>query len=948
MVEPVPSVAFPPETVWASPVAEVAAALGVDPGSGLPEACVRERREQYGANELRGVPRASAWRRFLAQFVDPLVGLLLVAVAISVAAWLLDGAAGVPVEAIVILLILLANAVLGFVQENKAEDAVAALADMTAPSATVQRDGRLTSIDATELVPGDVLVLVEGDTVAADARLVEATSLRIQESALTGESASVTKSVDQVPADVALGDRTCMVFKGTAVVSGVGRALVTSTGMRTEMGRIATMLDETEQEPSPLDREIERVSRMLGIAVIGIAVVVVATMILVNGVSTPRELLDVLLLGVSLAVAAVPEGLPAILSVVLAIGVRKLAEHNAVMKHLHSVETLGSASVIASDKTGTLTRNEMTLTEIVTASGRASLSGTGYDPQGSAEVTGGDVARDEARRLLTGGIRANNAQLERQGDQWQIQGDPTEAAFLVAQHKLDGVAERVGSYRREGEVPFSSERKMMSVLDRSAADERSIFSKGAPDVLLERCTAVQVGDEAQPLTETWRKRLLQVVEELSARGHRTLAVAWREADPDGDGFDDSAEWDLTYLGVVGIVDPPREEAKDALAEARRAGIRTMMITGDHPTTAARIADDLGMVEGRPARAITGGELDELDEQGLRAIAREVSVYARVAPEHKLKLVDALQAEGHIVAMTGDGVNDAPALKSADIGVAMGIAGTEVTKQAATMILGDDNYATIVGAIRQGRVIYDNIKKFLRYLLSSNMGEVATIFFGVVLAGWLGLRDPADPAASVVPLLAVQILWVNLVTDSGPALAMGVDPEIDDVMARRPRRADERIIDRSMWGRILFIGLVMGAVTLAVFDACLPGGTFTLLADRVPVANQLVVARTTAFTTLVFAQLFNALNSRSDRGSAFHKLFLNRWLWASFAVVVVAQILVVEVPSLQASFATASLDASQWALAVGAAALVLAVEEIAKALRRVWGRTGSRPMRPSHR
>ena len=932
----------PAEAPWASPVEELARGLGVDPSRGLDAEAVRERRELYGANELRSAPRTPAWRRFLAQFADPLVYLLLVAVAISFAAWFVEGAAGVPVDVVVILAILVANATLGFVQENKAEDAVAALADLTAASATVQRAGRPGTVDATDLVPGDVLVLSEGDSVGADARLVEATALRVQEAALTGESAAVTKSVDPVSADAAIGDRTSMVFKGTAVVSGVGRAVVTATGMQTEMGRIATMLDETEQEKSPLDREIGAVSRMLGIAVIGIAVVVMLAMIVVNGARTPQELLDVLLLGVSLAVAAVPEGLPAILSVVLAIGVRSLAEHNAVMKHLHSVETLGSASVIASDKTGTLTRNEMTLTRIVTASGRVTLSGTGYAPRGTAEVTGGEAAELEARLLLTGGVRANNAQLDHlDDDSWDIQGDPTEAAFLVAQHKLDGVADRVGAYRREGEVPFSSERKLMSVLDRSHEERRRIFTKGAPDVLLERCTDVQVGAGTRPLTDASRDELLSTVDDLSAQGYRTLAVAWRDADGDGDDFDEAAERDLTYLGVVGVVDPPREEAKDALAEAHRAGIRTVMITGDHPTTAARIADDLGIVERGHARAVTGRELDRLDRDGLREVAREVSVFARVAPEHKLQLVDALQSEGHIVAMTGDGVNDAPALKSADIGVAMGITGTEVTKQAATMILGDDNYATIVRAVRQGRVIFDNIKKFLRYLLSSNLGEVCTIFFGVILAGWLGLQDPANPGTAIVPLLATQILWINLVTDSGPALAMGVDPEIDDVMARRPRRPDERIIDSRMWGRIVFIGLVMGAVTLAVFDATLPGGRFTLLADAVPVADQLAVARTTAFTTLVFAQLFNALNSRSDEGSAFHRLFVNKWLWGSFAFVVVAQVLVVEVPVLQAAFGTASLDAAHWALATGASALVLLLEELVKLARRALPRSGNR-------
>ena len=534
--------------------------------------------------------------------------------------------------------------------------------------------------------------------------------------------------------------------------------------------------------------------------------------------------------------------------------------------------------------------------------------------------------------VLVGGSLANNAQL-RKAEDWEIQGDPTEAAFLVALRKLGGAAERVAAYERRAEVPFTSERKLMSVLGQeSATGVHRLFTKGAPDVLLTRCTAVQVGDRPEPLDEAARDRVLAAVERLSADGYRTLGVAYKTIDADGTAvadLDGSHETDLVFVGVAGILDPPRDEAAAAVAEAHRAGIRTVMITGDHPVTAARIAADLGLVE-PGATALTGNQLDLLDDAEFQRATRETSVFARVAPEHKLRIVDALQADGHVVAMTGDGVNDAPALKSADIGVAMGITGTEVSKEAATMILADDNYATIVAAVRQGRAIFDNIRKFLRYLLSSNMGEVATVFFGVVLAGVIGLTEAGGAEAIAVPLLATQILWINLVTDSAPALAMGVDPEDGDVMARRPRRPDDRIIDRHMWQRVGFIGLVMGAVTLGTIEAFLPGG----LIDG---SDSLEVARTAGFTTLVFAQLFNALNSRSDLTSAFDHLFSNRWLWGSILFGIASQVAVVEVPLFQAAFGTASLDLAHWAVCAAMASVVLWAEELAKLARRAAAR-----------
>jgi Ca2+-transporting ATPase len=930
------------------PAADVLTSCGTDRDRGLEVDEAARRLDHDGPNELVSAPPEPAWKVFARQFADPLVYLLLVATVISLVAWIVEGASGIPVDAVVIVAIVLLNAVVGHIQEGKAADAVAALRDMTTARAVVVRGGERRELPAPEVVVGDLLVLGEGDAVAADARLVAATGLRVQESALTGEAEAVDKTTAPLPEPVGIGDRTCMVFSGTAVAQGTGLAVVTATGMDTEVGAIADMLETTESEPSPLDKEIASVSTMLGIAVIVIAVVVMAVLFLVSDVRSASDAVEILLLGVSLAVAAVPEGLPAILTVVLALGVQKLAAHRAVVKELHSVETLGSASVICSDKTGTLTRNEMTVQRIVTASGAVTLSGTGYAPVGTVtdDATGTAPAGDvwfETRRLLVQGALANEADLQHadgveaaadagttQG--WSITGDPTEAAFLVAVRKLDGARDRSGEFTRRDAVPFSSERKMMSVLERDEARDGAlrVMSKGAPDVLLGRCTAIQVGHEVLPLDEDRRARVLDTVEALGSEAYRTLGVAWRDlSEQAADPFDEDDEGDLVYVGTVGIIDPPREEAARAVSEAHRAGVRTVMITGDHPITAARIAADLGITDGLE-QAVTGARLEAMGADELDRTVADHSVYARVSPEHKLRLVDALQRQGRVVAMTGDGVNDAPALRTADIGVAMGITGTEVTKQASRMILGDDNFATIVDAIRQGRVIFANIKKFLRYLLSSNMGEVITVFLGVVAAGALGLDTAAGgDGGIVVPLLATQILWINLVTDTGPALAMGVDPAVDDPMSVPPRDPRTAIIDHRMWGGILLIGLVMGLATLLTIDMFLPGG---LIEGH----DSLEVARTAGFTTLVLAQMFNALNSRSETTSAFHHLLTNRLLWGSLLLGAALQVAVVEIPFLQAAFSTASLDLVHWAVCVGMASLVLWVDELRKLLGRHLG------------
>ena len=917
---------------------EVARALGTDLERGLGAQEAARRLARDGPNELRATPPPPAWRRLLAQFRDPLVYLLLAAVVISLAAWAIEGAAGWPVDALVIALIVAANGMLGYMQEARAQNAVAALARMTAVTSAVVRDGRLQRVPSAALVRGDLLVLGEGDAVGADARLVQAASLRVLEASLTGESEAVLKDADTLPEPAALGDRLDMVFKGTAVAQGTGRAVVTATGMRTEVGSIAGMLESAEEAPSPLQKEVARIGRTLGVAVLVIAAVVMATVFVISGVRTAGGAVEILLFGVSLAVAAVPEGLPAILSVVLALGVQRMARRNAIVKELSSVETLGSASVIAADKTGTLTRSEMTIVRLITASGTARLTGVGYAPHGRLECeasgTPGEAMLAEDIVVLSGGSLAGNAALHQGPDgRWQIQGDPTEAAFLVAERKAGLAERRRRRFARVGEIPFTSERKMMSTIevDHEHGGQLVVIAKGAPDVLLGRCSRMRAGMEVVDLDERSRARILAEVDGLSDAALRTLAVAYRPLEA-GEDPDDAArlERDLIYAGTVGIIDPPREEGGPAIGEARRAGIRVLMITGDHPRTAARIAADLGIVEAGAGEhagpgVLTGRELERMDDAALAEAVRATSVYERVEPRPKPRIVDALQAAGHVVAMTGDGVNDAPALKAADIGVAMGITGTEVTREAARMILADDNFATIVAAVREGRVIFENIRKFLRYLLSSNMGEVLTVFLGVVLAEAIGLVGPGG--AVVLPLLATQILWVNLITDSGPALAMGIDPQTDDVMARKPRPSDERVIDARMWAGVLEVGAVMAAVTLLALDMYLPGGAIEGSRD---VAN----ARTAAFTTLVFAQLFNCFNARSESASAFRHLFVNRWLWGAVVLSVLLQVAVVELGFMNLAFGTVPLGLDQWLACAALASVVLWTSELRKLLARL--------------
>ena len=976
----------------------VAASLGVDPNTGLSQAEAERRLAQYGPNELASAPPVPKWKKFLAQFKDPLVYLLLAATGISLIAWFIEkanaapgaeGGEALPFDAIVIVLILIVNAVLGYIQESKAEEAVEALSQMTAPQTNVLRDGKIARINTVDVVPGDVVMLGEGDSIPADGRLLAAASLRVAEASLTGESVPVGKNVDTLAEAKALGDRANMVFNGTSVTQGTGRAIVTSTGMRTQVGKIADLLQATDDDDSPLQKEMNYVSKILGIAVCIIAAVVLVALALTEGFNDIHDVIDSLLLSVSLAVAAVPEGLAAILTVVLALGVRRMAEHHAIVKKLHSVETLGSASVICSDKTGTLTRNEMTVERVVTPSGEVQLTGTGYAPEGrmvaisDAGLTSTPSPAQEAVQLeavatLAVGALANDGELRENtgaGDgsaasdiTWEAVGDPTEVSLIVAARKVKA-DRKYANYTRVGEIPFTSDRKRMTVVaqDNTDAGRLTVFAKGAPDVLLGYCSRIAVNGAVRPMTQGDRQQILAAVERLSAEAYRTLGQAYRPlgtaslaavpgvrinaAGHVADIADQSdvLESDLIWVGMVGIIDPPRTEVRDSVAEAHRAGIRTVMITGDHPLTAARIASDLGIIEtdrnGSAAGAddlsgkvLTGVQLDELpDERAFDNATREISVYARVAPEHKLKIVESLQRQGNIVAMTGDGVNDAPAVKTADIGVAMGITGTEVTKQSAKMILADDNFSTIVEAVREGRGIFDNIRKFLRYLLSSNVGEVFTVFGGVMLAGFLGITQPGSQGVTV-PLLATQLLWINLLTDAAPALAMGVDPSTDDVMARKPRKLTDRVIDGQMWGDIIFIGLIMAAVTLIGMDMHLAGGLFTdRSVDAVGHDAQMTEARTMGFTILVFAQMLNALCSRSHDQSVFVGLFANKWLWGAIALSALLQVVVIYVPFLNTAFGTMPLSAGAWVECLGLAMIVLVASELRKCVLRAMHR-----------
>jgi len=871
---------------------------------GLTTAQAEDLRRQWGPNELATEPETPAWRRFLAQFQDALVLLLLAAAVVSTVAWALERDTEWPYESLVIVAIVLLNAALGYLQEGRAEQALAALRVMAAPEASVVRDGVEQRLPTRDLVPGDLVVLNEGDTISADAELKEVAELQTLESSLTGESVPVLKSLEPVPDGAGVGDRSNMVFAGTTVSQGHGRGVVKATGMRTEVGKIAGLLRRTPPQKTPLQRELDHIGKQLGMMVLVIAGVVVATLLLVTGARDLPTVVHTLMFGVALAVAAAPEGLATVVTVVLALGVQRMAKRGAIVRKLPAVETLGSATVIASDKTGTLTRNEMTVRAIATASGQAELSGTGYSPEGTVE--GGN--RQEVEAVLRAAALANNAHHRQQDGAWTIQGDPTEAALLVAARKagLDPV-DLATRYPRLSEMTFTSERKRMSTVHQDGA-ERVLFAKGSPGRLLESCTAEQFEAAARPLNAERRAAILQSAEALAGQALRTLGVAYRKLGPEDEG-----EEELTFLGLIAMQDPPRPEARAAIARARAAGIRPVMITGDHPVTALAIAKEVGIGDGE---VLTGAQLNAMSDEALAGKTRTVSVYARVDPPHKLRIVHALQSNGEIVAMTGDGVNDAPALQAADIGIAMGITGTDVAKEAADLVLTDDNFATIVAAVEEGRAVFQNIRKFLGFLLSSNAGEVLMVFLAVALAGPLGLDQGGR---LVLPLLAAQILWINLLTDGGPALALGVDPPDPDTMRQPPRPPGEGAISRHMLVSIVLMGCTMAVGGLWIWKTALPVGVD--------------YARTMVFTTLILFQAFNAFNARSRVLSAINGLWLNRWLWGAVLLALALQGLVIYVPWLQQAFGTVPLTAADWGRSLLVASSALWVAEAAKWLAR---------------
>jgi P-type Ca2+ transporter type 2C len=897
------------------PYDEVTRHFGTDPKQGLTGDAASELLRKSGPNELTAAARDPLWKRLAVHFRETLTVLLLIAAAISFVIWYLEREAAFPIESAVILAIVVLNVAFGFLQEEQAEKALSALRQMSAPEARVVRDGQTRRLPARDLVPGDVILIEEGDTIPADSRLVEIANLQTVEASLTGESQPVRKKLDPVDREAAVGDRLNMLFAGTTANYGHARAVVVATGMNTEIGRIATMLEQAESDATPLQKELDRTGKALGIAVVVLAIVIVGVLLISGGRADVRAWLDALLFGVALAVAAVPEGLAAIVTVVLALGVKRMAGRGAIVRKLPAVETLGSATVIASDKTGTLTRSEMTVRAVATAKGleegesneRHSLEGSSPSLLGLPE----EVVLHVVASL------ANNAE----PGQGSGKGDPTEVALLNAAEQAGiGKAQVDEWLPRLQEQPFSSERKRMSTLHQFQDGQAMLAVKGAPDVILERCGFEYVDGEVRPLTDERRRELQERNRELGEKAYRTMAFAFRDFPaPDAPGDLEPLETDLVFAGMAGIIDPPRPEAAEAVGRAHGAGVRTLMMTGDHPATALAVAREIGIRS--EGGAMTGRELEELDAKQLASVLERTSVFARVDPAHKMRIVDALQAQGAIVAMTGDGVNDAPALKSADIGVAMGITGTDVSKEAADIILTDDNFATIVAAVEEGRTVFRNIRKFLQYLLSSNCGEILTIFLAVIFARVLGLSG-LDDAGVVLPLVTTQILWINLITDGPPALALGVDPPEPGVMKCPPRPRTEHVITPRMWWELGLVGLVMACGTLLVFDANLPGG---LIEGSRDVGH----ARTMAFTTLVLFQLFNALNAHAGSQSFFRSFFSNHWLVASLLVSAALQIAVVHVPWMQRAFSTQPLGLSEWLVCAAVASSVVVAMEVYK-------------------
>ena len=860
---------------------------------GLTSVEAARRLAEYGPNEVQALRRQSAWSLLQAQFKNVLIVLLLAATALS-------ATLGHGVEAAAITVLVLFAVVLGFFQEHRAERAIESLQRMAAPAATVWRDGQETVVAASTVVPGDVLVLRAGDRIAGDARLLEAIALQTHEAALTGESAPVEKEVTPLDdPDLAVGDRTNMVFAGTTVTSGRGRALVVATGMKTELGQIARLLQTVVAAPTPLQLYLDRLGRLLSIA----ALVVVAAIVAL-GLLRGQPLIEMVVFGIALAVAVVPEALPAVVRISLALGVQRLARRRALMRRLTAVETLGSTSVICTDKTGTLTRDQMTARSLFVAGRLLDVSGAGYEPHGEITHAGTRVERaGPLERLLQAAVLASHAQSVHNGidGTWQVRGDPTEGALVVLAAKVGlGKAELDSRFPCVHELPFAPERKRMTTLH-TTPDGVVAHAKGAPEVILASCTREWMAGGPVSLDAAGRTRILETAHQMAGDALRVLAVATRD-----DATPRNAEQGMTFLGLVGMIDPPRPEAKAAIQTCVRAGIRVVMITGDHPGTAQALARELGLL--KTGRIVTGAELDRMGEARLDEEVEQIEVYARVSPAHKLLVVTALQKRGHVVAMTGDGVNDAPALKKADIGIAMGITGTEVAREAAAMTLTDDNFATIVAAVEEGRVIFGNIKKYLVFLLSSNIGEI------LLMAGATLLGLP-------LPLTAVQILYVNLATDGLPALALAVDPPDPDLMSRRPRAARGGILTRPVIILMLIGGIWSAAVNLGLFAWALGSG------------RGAGHAMALTFVALVLIQFLKAYGFRSDRLSVLIRPFANHWLNAAIIWELALLMAILYLPVLQKPFGTHGMSLREWAMVAGCALTILPVLELGKWMKR---------------
>jgi len=904
------------------PTSELVTLLGSDAAAGIGSSTAGDRLDAYGRNELPGAPRSRPLAILVRQFTSVLVVILLIAAALSLAIWIAQREESFPFDTIVILAIVVANALLGFFQEYRAEQSLEKLQALAGPRATVIRRGDQMEIAASELVPGDLLVLTTGARVLGDARLVSLNSLRVDESTLTGESTAVHKQVEPVDEEAEVADRASMVYAGTTIASGRGLAVVTATGSTTEIGKIAELILATEHPATPLQMSLNQLGRRLGLLIVIISVVVAATGLFVTGKPDVNHAVDMLLFGIALAVFAIPEGLPAVMTGALALGTQRMARRNAIVRQLPAVETLGSTTAICSDKTGTLTVGEMTVRQLLLPTGKVVFAGGGYEPVG--DVTGSREAVDAAPALAMSAVLCNDASIRR-GDRghWLAVGTPTEASLLTMAVKLgiDYSFIRQQS-QRVAEAPFSSERKMMSVVASAGGGGRVMHAKGAPEVILPLCTRAMTSEGIREMGEGDRERFLSAAAVMAGEALRTLAVATRVLEPGACDDPASCEHDLVFLGIAGIADPPRPEAARSVAKCRRAGIEVFMVTGDHLTTAQAIAGELGI----GGSAVSGREMDQLDDAALaELLGSGHRIFARVSPAHKVRLVEALQSLGHVVAVTGDGVNDAPALKRADIGVAMGRAGTDVAREAADMVLADDNFATIVAAVEEGRSIFSNIRKFVAYLLSSNTGGMVTLFLGVLLSGWLGFRDQGN---LVLPLLVGQILWINLVTNGLPALALGVEPKHPAAMSQPPRRRSEAIVHRRVWEFIGLVGLVSGFGTLFMLESYFPGGLFTLSAG-----HDIDYARTVAFVTMASFQLFNVFNCRRMFHSSLKRFFSNSWLMLAVAVSLGMMIAVVYVPGLQTAFHTESLALWDWLAALAVASSVLWVVELFKLITR---------------